>query len=78
MKSECKICNYRSTSRENKLILPWQEIKSNEFDQTFLYLSGLADLIEAITQEKWNIRIKLQYRNILLKVMDWNSESQQI
>ena len=41
-------------------------------------LSGLADLIEAITQEKLNIWIKLQYRNILLKVMDWNSESQQI
>lgn len=52
MKSECKICNNRRTSREKKLILPWQEIKSNEFDQTFLYLSGLADLIEAITQEK--------------------------
>ena len=43
-----------------------------------MYLSGLADLIEAITQEKLNIWIKLQYRNILLKVMDWNSESQQI
>ena len=52
MKSECKICHNRSTSRENKLILPWQEIKSNEFDQSFMDLSGLADLIEAITQEK--------------------------